>query len=816
MLLLALAGSGLAPAAADAARAWTHTAAAPYDAFSADAAVTALDESVIVWNKGGGATYAEIRPRGGGDGPDALLDAGPTYTPEVVTDGAGGASAVWLAYEEAYGYRIRVADRLPGGPFGPAADIANATNFIDAASNARGDLAILYEWYNAAFAAKRYYVAFRPAGAAFLPAQPIAGDIPEGDWWYTAGVAVSPEGELAVGWRDGPWDTGGRTWVARRPAGGAAFGAPQQLSAPGARSGVPAVAYDTAGRALAAWPESVAGEHSGPMRAAIAQPALPFGPARQIGPDGHIDDAPAVAAGAGGSAVVSWAEYHATSEEYGDGSVSRGGSGADTRAVRADLVTGTFSDALSVSLDLGARPVVALKADGTPSVFYEDFRTNQLRIARGNDAGGFDAPETIHCPRPYGSPATAFFDTHGDAGLLWQRWSHRPLPAYMLARDAEAEEQSPSSCPAVPPGFTVTPEVAPPGTSRRLDLSNSVEPGEEGKRFSWDLDDDGVFEIEESEQPYVDHVFETRGRHTVNYRVHSDDGWSDGNALIKVTDPPTASLRAVPEEPETGEIIELDASESADPDGEIVSYRWDGDGDANPDWWTTEPKTPIAFYEPGDHKVTVWAEDDLGAEASAEVVIHVREAEDEGGSGGGGGDTGGGGGDTGGGDGGGDTSGGDGGGDTSGGGGESDTSGGGDGAGDRSGGGGGDASGGDLSGGDSRGGGDPAADAARDAPRLPADPILSSGNNAGARLDVRVARRQSARSVRRRGVRVRLVADRTTTVVLRAGAGAQRRVTLPAGRVVVAHVRPGRRRLAPGTRLRVIVAGVRHTVVVGR
>ncbi|HEX8122332.1 MAG TPA: PKD domain-containing protein [Solirubrobacteraceae bacterium] len=623
---LAAAATLAAPATAHAARAWTHQAAAPSQAFMADAAMTSLDETVIVWNEGGGPTYAEVRPRDGVDGPDAQLDPGWTYAPQVVTDAAGGASAVWLAYVEGQGYRVRTAERVAGGVFGPATDIANANYLIRSAMNARGDLAVLYEWYNAAFTAKRYYVAVRPAGAAaFLPAQPIAGDIPDGEAWWVGGFAISAEGDVLVGWRDGPSYTGGRAWVARRAAAAPAFGPAQQLSSPGARAGAPVVAFDTQGRAVAAWPESPAGEHAGPVRAAIAQPGLPFGASRQIGPDASVDDAIVAAGGPGGAAVVAWEEYHATSEAaHPDGGIERTGWIGETRAVRANLLAGTFSEAFGVTRDVGSRPIVAMTATGVPAVFYEDFRTYQLRVARGNGAGGFDEPQTITCPRPHGDPRAAFFDTHGNAGLLWRRWSDPPLPAYMLSRDAEADEPRPAGCATLEPTLRITPEVAPPGTIRRLDLSNAVEPGEVGKRFSFDLDDDGTYEISESDDPVVDHVFDRRGRNTVRWLVSTEDGSYGGSADVLVTDPPSAELRAGPEAPRTGEVVTLDASGSRDPDGAIAGYRWDTEGDGTDDFFTTEATTTTSFPTPGDHRVRVTVEDDLGATATAQLVLEVR------------------------------------------------------------------------------------------------------------------------------------------------------------------------------------------------
>jgi hypothetical protein len=755
-VLLAVAAWGLPPSAAEAARAWTHAPAAPHDAFDADAAITALDETAIVWNRGGGPVYAEVRQRGAGDGPETELDAGPTYWPEVVTDGAGGAAAVWLAYVEGEGYRVRTAQRLAGGAFGPAVDVANATLFLDAAMNPRGDLAVLYEWFNADFTAKRYYVAIRPAGApAFLPGQPIAGDIPDDEWWFTGPLALAPEGDVLVSWRDGTWDKGGREWVVRRPAAGPGFGPPQLLSAPGARAGIPVAAFDTAGRAVAAWPESPEGKHSGPVRAALAQPGLPFGAPSTIGPDASSDAPTQVDTGPGGAAVVAWEEYHVVSETFGDGWVERSGWIGETRAVRADLVAGTFSEAFGVTLDMGSRPIVAMTSAGVPAVFYEDFRTLQLRVARGGSAGGFDAPETITCPRPYGDPRAAFFDSHGDAGLLWRRWSGRPLPAFMLSRDAAAEQQSPSSCPPIPPALTITPEIAPPGQSRRLDLSGAVEPGEEGKRFSWDLDGNGEYEIEESEDPAVDHVFTERGRHTIWWRVHHEHGSFGDSAEVVVTDPPHAELTADPPDPATGSTVRLDASGSSDPDGRIVTYHWDTDGDGAENYYTSDAVTFMGVSEPGEHKVGVTVEDDLGATTRAELVLDVRQADER----------------------------------------EPD------------------------------GGGATARGADAAPAPLPGDPgppatgggSRTEQSSVAPGLTVAGPRSRSARSVRRRGLRVVLTASRGMTVVLRLAGGPRRIVSVPANRPLAVRERAPRAKARPRARLTLTVNGVpRLTVVVRR
>ena len=613
----------VAPTSALGARAWTHEPAVPAEGFYATAAITSLDEPVVLWNEGGSRMHVEVRPAAGGRGEDEILDEGPTYEPSLATDGLGGAHAAWLAYDEGQGYVVRTAQRAAGGGFGPMTEVTAASGLNEIVASPKGDLAILFIRYGPGFETFRFWLSYRPAGApAFLPAEPVSGDIERG----AGTLAIAPDGDVVVVWQE-PYPLGRTRVVARRRSAAGAFGVTQQISSLGARSGFPSVAFDAAGRAIAVWAQAADGKHAGPVHAALAPQGNAFGEARQIGPSTYLNQGVDVAAGAAGDAVVAWSEYYAESEFTSGGVTTMTGYIADQRAVRMNLATATFSAPHSLA-ELGEDgAVVALAPDGTPGVFYRDFRSSQMRLARGLEGGGFEAGQTIFCPRPYGHPWNGFFDSDGDAGLLWRRWSRSPLPKFMLGRDAPSDTPSPAECPPIPPWFRVTPEVAGPGVERRLDLSGALEPGEEAT-FSWDLNGDDVFEIEESPDPVVRHTWLQSGRHPVGWRVHDDTGWQGSRSFVLVTEPPFATFR-MPERVRAYETVELDASESSDPDGGIASYEWDVEPGAG---WTerttSEPRASYAFNTPGVHEVQLTVVDDLGARSTAVATITVEPPQD--------------------------------------------------------------------------------------------------------------------------------------------------------------------------------------------
>lgn len=86
---------------------------------------------------------------------------------------------------------------------------------------------------------------------------------------------------------------------------------------------------------------------------------------------------------------------------------------------------------------------------------------------------------------------------------------------------------------------------------------------------------------------------------------------------------PTPAFNIVDTTADAPATVRFDASASTDPDGEIVNYFWDFDGDRDFDLTTDGPSASYEYTEAGTYNVTLTVEDDDGSfkSASNEMVV---------------------------------------------------------------------------------------------------------------------------------------------------------------------------------------------------
>ncbi len=87
--------------------------------------------------------------------------------------------------------------------------------------------------------------------------------------------------------------------------------------------------------------------------------------------------------------------------------------------------------------------------------------------------------------------------------------------------------------------------------------------------------------------------------------------------------PPVASFTVSPQKPRVRQKVTFDASASHDPDGKIVEYRWDFDGDGVVDQTTQDPVVTHVYTEGKLYRPVLTVVDDKGATASTSISLNV-------------------------------------------------------------------------------------------------------------------------------------------------------------------------------------------------
>lgn len=150
--------------------------------------------------------------------------------------------------------------------------------------------------------------------------------------------------------------------------------------------------------------------------------------------------------------------------------------------------------------------------------------------------------------------------------------------------------------------------LAVPDEPIAFDASGSFDPDGQIADYTWDFGDGST-----ATGASLSHAYAGPGRYQVRLQVQDDTGHPEAagfaDALVRVNAAPVAiagpDRRVAP-----GETLELDASASYDPDGQIAAYRWtfsDGEGAVE------GPRASRRFREPGSVTATLAIADDSGA-----------------------------------------------------------------------------------------------------------------------------------------------------------------------------------------------------------
>ncbi len=146
--------------------------------------------------------------------------------------------------------------------------------------------------------------------------------------------------------------------------------------------------------------------------------------------------------------------------------------------------------------------------------------------------------------------------------------------------------------------------------------------------YAWDFNGDGIFEVTGS-SPDTAHSWDKSGPHVVRVKVTDDTGATKVKAftVTVANKPPVANLSVNASPVIMGEAVVFDASESTDPDGEVVSYRWDLDGVPGYEETTDgTPTLPYTFNESGPHTVTVEVRDNSDIPDTETLQVLVTAA----------------------------------------------------------------------------------------------------------------------------------------------------------------------------------------------
>ena len=146
-----------------------------------------------------------------------------------------------------------------------------------------------------------------------------------------------------------------------------------------------------------------------------------------------------------------------------------------------------------------------------------------------------------------------------------------------------------------------------------------------------DLDGDGTYEVSTTDEEYVTRkvTFATAGKRTLRLRLTDEGGatfMTTTTVDVHATNiAPAANVSATPASPRPGQEVRLNTY-GTDPDGAIVRYEFDFDGDGTYDVDGNAPYATTTFTTAGQRTVAVRVTDDAGAQSVSKRSVDVTDS----------------------------------------------------------------------------------------------------------------------------------------------------------------------------------------------
>jgi len=368
---------------------------------------------IVAWQDGIGSRWriraqaiAAVEPMGATQtlsGPDGnAVDA------EVVVNTNGLGAVVWRELDESDS-RIVARVMTTSGTVGEAQTLSaggpNAEEF-DAAIDATGATIVVWLWPDGPVAVRAMTASGVLGTVRTVSGLGLAEELTD------PRIAVAPNGDAVVVWREFNSEDGGAIEAVRRSASGA-LGTVRDLSGPGKDPGRAQVALFPDGSALIVWDEE--GFEAGATSRIAARTmtaAGQLGPAEYLSGSGNIGHRPVVAVDQRGTAVVVWRRIEATRHRL---------------QIRERLATGELGTVETLAEvppeEANLAPQLAIDPEGNALVVWQESDGSKQRIkARIRTASGtLGATQTLS---PAGQDAFephVAVDANGNAVVVW-RW----------------------------------------------------------------------------------------------------------------------------------------------------------------------------------------------------------------------------------------------------------------------------------------------------------------------------------------------------------------------------------------------------------